>query len=251
MQFSNEVLALITISMGIIAILYASVGLAGASTYTALLAVAGVNYAQIPNISLSLNLIVSTIALVTYWRGGHIDWRLVWPFLLASMPMAYVGGLLDLSRPVFMMILLASLLLIAARIYLLPELSFQFNLGEKQRTAVALAVGGPLGFVAGIVGIGGGILLVPLIILFALAPARNAAAIGTVFVFVNSLTGLVARLQNSTLDFQLLIPLAGAVFIGGLMGANMGAFRLAPRTIQKVLGVVILVAAAMLSKELL
>ncbi len=251
MQFSIEVLALLTVSMGIIAILYSSVGLGGATTYTALLAIAGVHYTQIPNISLSLNLIVSAIAFYTFWRGGHIEWRLVWPFLAASMPMAYLGGSLQLTRTVFMTIMLISLLVIAARIYLLRDLSFKFRLDGKQRYIFAWVVGGTLGFVAGTIGIGGGILLVPLIIMFALAPEHKAAAIGAVFICINSFIGLVARFQNGAPDLQLLIPLAVAVFMGGLVGANMGAFRLAPRTIQKVLGVVILVAVTMLSKELL
>lgn len=251
MQFSIEVLALLTVSMGIIAALYSSVGLGGATTYTALLAIAGVSYTQIPNISLSLNLIVSTIAFYTFWRGGHVEWRLVWPFLMASMPMAYLGGSLQLTRTVFLTIMLVSLLIIAARIYLLRDLSLKHQFGEKQRNIFVWVIGATLGFVAGTIGIGGGILLVPLIIMFALAPEHKAAAIGAVFICINSFIGLVARFQNGAPDFHMLIPLAGAVFIGGLIGANMGAFHMAPRTIQKVLGGVILLAVVMLSNELL
>ena len=234
-----------------VALLYASVGLGGGSSYTALMAIAGLNYQLIPTTSLTLNLLVTLVGMVSFWRAGHVKWSLIWPFLVTSIPLAYLGGALHLSREVFLWLLIITLAAVAARIYLWPTLAVSLELSSRNRFRVALLLGSVLGFVAGTVGIGGGIFLVPIMILLGLASEKDAAGTGAVFIWVNSLAGLVSRYQRGTFDMDVVLPLAGTVIVGGLIGSHLGAFRLAPRTVQRVIGVVVLIAIGFIGRRLL
>tara|TARA_B100000959_G_C14883567_1_gene583615 strand:+ start:189 stop:926 length:738 start_codon:yes stop_codon:yes gene_type:complete len=233
-----------------VATLYSSVGLGGGSSYTALMAILGVTYQLIPTTSLTLNLIVTFIGMMNFWRGGHGRPTLIAPFLITSIPMAYMAGSLELSQPVFHAILLATLVLVALRIYAFDELKFSFQLSGKPKWIIILLLGAALGFVAGSVGIGGGIYLVPLIVMFGLGNEKEAAAAGTLFIWVNSLSGLIARSQNHAFDMGFILPLAGAVALGGALGSYVGAFKLKAKTIQKIMGIAILLAIVFLAKRL-
>ncbi len=233
-----------------VALLYASVGLGGGSSYTAILAIAGIAPAIIPSTSLTLNVIVAGLGLVNFSRTGHFRSKLILPLLFASIPMAYLGGRLALSERVFDWFLLGTLVVVAGRIYLFGELHSGFRLEARGRMAARLALGAALGFVAGVVGIGGGIYLVPVLIFLNLASEREAATAGTVFVLLNSVAGLVPRFQTGSLDASWLLPLSISVLLGGLVGSHLGAAKLKPRTVQKVLGVVVLLAIAVLLRRL-
>ena len=233
-----------------VALLYASVGLGGGSSYTAILAIAGIAPALIPSTSLTLNVIVAGLGLANFSRTGHFRFKLIVPLLLASIPMAYVGGRLVLPDRVFQWFLLGTLVAVAARIYLLGELHSGLRLEAGGRLALRLALGAVLGFVAGVVGIGGGIYLVPLLIFLNLASEHEAATAGTVFVLLNSVAGLVPRFQTGSLDVSWLLPLSISVLLGGLVGSRLGSAKLKPRTVQKVLGVVVVVAIAVLLRRL-
>ena len=230
---------------------YSSVGLGGGSAYTALMAVLGFNSLTIPLISLGLNLIVTSVGSLNFISGGHGRLRLVLPFLVSSIPMAYLGGALRLPSEVFYWALLLSLIFVAIRLYVWKNTSLRLNLGTWPRLAVSLVVGAVLGLVAGIVGIGGGIYLVPLIIILGLGSAKEAAACGAIFIWLNSLSGLVARLQYNAIDLHQYIPLIMAVFVGGALGSFMGSSRYSPRTMERVLGILVLVAIALLFKKVL
>jgi len=232
-----------------VAMVYSSVGLGGGSSYTALMTVAGLSYRLIPTTSLTLNLLVTMVAMISFWRGGHVKWSNILPFLVTSIPLAYVGGALNISREVFLWLLLATLVLVAGRIYLLPDLRMTWQIGPRLRLMVALVLGALLGFVAGTVGIGGGIFLVPVMIMLGLASEKQAAATGAVFIWVNSLSGLIARYQRGAFDFDMILPLAVAVVLGALLGSHMGAFRFKPQTVQRVLGVVVLVAIVFIGRK--
>ena len=181
-QIPAQALILLTVVFLVVAMLYSSVGLGGGSAYTAMMTIAGINFVLIPTISLSLNLIVTFIGMINFGRNGFIKPRLIAPFLITSIPMAYVGGALELSREIFLWLLLFTLVLVALRIYILGNLSFKITLTSPQRLVLALSLGALLGFIAGTVGIGGGIYLVPLLIMFSLAGEKEAAAAGAVYV---------------------------------------------------------------------
>ncbi|MDH4028680.1 MAG: TSUP family transporter, partial [Nitrospirota bacterium] len=145
----------------LVAFTYSSVGLGGGSSYTALLALSGISALAIPMISLSLNLLVTSIGSYNFIRNRHARTRLVLPFLISSIPMAYIGGSLKLPKEVFYWILLTSLVVVAARIYFWKVTPLKIDLGQNRKLMISLTAGSILGLVAGIVGIGGGIYLVP------------------------------------------------------------------------------------------
>ncbi|MCP4202389.1 MAG: sulfite exporter TauE/SafE family protein [bacterium] len=234
-----------------VALLYSSVGLGGGTSYTAILAIAGVAQAIIPTTSLALNVIVASLGLASFSRAGYFRPKLILPLLLASMPMAFLGGQLVLAARVFQWLLLATLVAVAARIYLVGDLHSNLELKAGSRLAACLALGAVLGFVAGTVGIGGGIYLIPLLISLNLASEREAATAGAVFVMLNSLAGLLPRAQTGSLEVTWLLPLSISVLLGGVIGSHLGSVRFRPRTVQKVLGVVVLLAIAVLLRRLL
>jgi hypothetical protein len=229
----------------IVAFLYSSVGLGGGSSYTALMAIIGVHYLLIPTISLTLNLIVTSIASINFLRGGHGRIRLLLPFLITSIPMAYIGGSLHFPKDIFFLLLMATLVLVALRVYVWDRPELRLNLTDSGKLAISLMTGGILGFIAGAVGIGGGIYLVPLIIVLGLGTEKEAAATGAIFIWLNSCAGLVARVGDFP-DPVTIFPLVLAVIIGGAAGSSLGANKYEPRTMQKFLGGVILIAIAIL-----
>ncbi len=235
----------------LVSFLYSSVGLGGGSSYTALMAIFGVSYVLIPSISLTLNLVVTFIGMVNFYRGGHVRPKLILPFLITSMPMAFLGGVLHLSRTVFMWLLMITLVLVALRIYWLGNLKMRLTLNDSQRLIFSLALGAVLGFIAGTVGIGGGIYLVPLIIMFGIAGEKQAAATGAVFIWLNSIAGLIARVQRGAFDAQTILPLIAVVIVGGYLGSNLGALKFRPAIIQKTLGVAIVIAIVLISRKLM
>ncbi len=234
----------------IVAFAYSSVGLGGGSSYTALMAIFGVSTIAIPMVSLSLNLFVTSVGSYNFIRNKHANIKLILPFLLSSMPMAYLGGTLQLPTDIFYWVLLFSLLFVAARIYLWKNIRIKLNLSAKEKIILSLVAGSLLGLIAGIVGIGGGIYLVPLIIILGLGTEKEAAACGAIFIWLNSFSGLLSRLQYNSIDLMNYIPLIIAVFIGGMLGSYMGSFKFSAKTMDKILGSVILVAIFFLIKKL-
>lgn len=235
----------------IVALCYSSIGLGGGSSYTALMVVTGFNAAVIPLLSLVLNLFVTSLGSYNFIRNKHARVELVAPFLLTSMPMAYLGGALQLPKDVFYWVLLCSLLVVVLRIYFWRNTAFRLGLGKTGKIAVSLLTGAILGLVAGIVGIGGGILLVPLIIVLGLGTEHQAAACGAIFVWLNSLVGLISRLQYNAIDLAAFVPLIVAVVLGGALGSWLGASRLSRNAMEKILGVIVIVAIVMLSRTIL
>ncbi len=251
MMFSQLIVSpwLLAAIFFIVAYAYSSVGLGGGSTYTALMSILGFNSLAIPLLSLLLNIIVTSVGSFNFIKGGHGRLNLILPFLVSSLPMAYLGGALRMPKEVFQWLLLLSLIFVAIRLYLWKDVSFRLDLAGWQRLAVSLLTGAVLGLMAGVVGIGGGIYLVPLIIILGLGTAKEAAACGAIFVWLNSLSGLVARLQYNAVLLHDYVPLILAVFVGGILGSFMGSSRYSPQTMERILGVVILVAIALLSTK--
>lgn len=241
---------LLAVLFFIVAFTYSSVGLGGGSSYTALMAVFGVSTMVIPMVSLTLNLFVTSIGSFNFIRNRHARINLILPFLISSIPMAYFGGSLKLPTEIFYWILFISLVFVAIRIYFWRSTTIKLNIDRKRKTIISLTAGSILGLVAGIVGIGGGIYLVPLIIILGLGTEKEAAACGAIFIWLNSLSGLISRLQYNSIDLTAYIPLIAVVMAGGTLGSFMGSFKFSPRTMERVLGAVIIVAIIFLGKKL-
>lgn len=233
-----------------ISFIYSSVGLGGGSSYTAIMAVTGVSYQTIPTISLTLNLLVTFFGMVNFWRFGYVRINLIIPFLITSIPMAYFAGLMKLNEYIFQIILLITLLLIAFRIYILNDIALSVQLTKVQKWFVIISIGLLLGFVAGAIGIGGGIYLIPLIIILGLGSEKEAAAAGAIFVWSNSFAGLAARYQYLRFDYDMILPSVLSVIIGGSLGSYFGATKYDPHTIQKIMGVIILIAMLFLLRKI-
>ena len=234
-----------------VAFAYSSVGLAGGSSYTALMAILGFSTLAIPIVSLTLNVLVSTIGAFNFIRYKHARASLILPFLATSMPMAYIGGALHIPKEIFYWLLLGSLVVIVARIYFWSDVSLTLNLTRRAKLSIALITGAILGLISGMLGIGGGVYLVPLIIILGLGSVKEAAACGAIFIWVNSLSGLVSRLQYNAIDLSEYIPLIIAVIIGGALGSFTGATKYSPKFMEKVLGVIIIIAIGFLIRKLL
>lgn len=242
-------ITLLAFIFAVVAFFYASVGLGGGSSYTALLAIFGASAMTIPLVSLTLNILVTTFGSLVFLLHGHARLRLIVPFIISSIPMAYLGGMLHLPKRIFYVLLLISLCVAAVRIYF-PDTSRPVHLDQRRKILLAIGSGAILGLIAGITGIGGGIYLVPLIILLGLGNAKEAAACGAFFIWVNSVSGLLARIQYNEVDFVPYLPLIIAVVLGGMAGTLMGAGRFKVRTMQQILGSILLVAILLLGKKI-
>lgn len=243
-------LYLLAVIFACVAFFYASVGLGGGSSYTALLAIFGASTAVIPMVSLTINILVTTFGSIAFMMHGHARWRLIAPFVITSVPMAYLGGILHLPKPIFYFLLAVSLAVAAVRIYF-PSHYKPLRLTERNKLLTALACGAVLGLIAGITGIGGGVYLVPLIILLGLGNTKEAAACGAFFIWVNSVSGLLARLQFNSIDLVPYLPLVIAAVLGGMAGTMMGAGRFQQQTMQKILGSILIVAILLLGRKMI
>lgn len=238
----------------LVAVVYSSAGLGGGSSYVALLVLSGVPRETLPPIALGCNIIVALESFVQFRQAGHFRWKLFWPFALSSLPMAYVGGRLHLPDTAFQVALAAALALVAVRLLFwktagAPEDRPQGKDERRprwQRQGFLVLVGAILGLAAGVTGIGGGIYLIPALLLLKMATPKEAAASAGLFIVVNSASGLAGQLSRAPMDWQAFFPLAAAVFAGGLVGSRTGARRFKGETIQRIAGLLILAAVARL-----
>lgn len=236
-----------TLLIGGVAFLYSLVGHGGASGYLAILSLAGAEPRAMKASALALNLLVAAIAFGNYWRAGHFRARLFWLFAAASIPTAFLGGRLDLSPRLYNLVLGAALVVAAARMWL-PDLSAAEP--KAPRTPVALAAGAAMGFVSGVIGVGGGIFLSPLLLLAGWADAKQTAAVSAAFIWVNSASGLAGHLSHGS-GLGLEPAWVAAAAAASLAGSWVGARKLAPLTLRRTLAVVLLLAAAKLLKAAL
>jgi uncharacterized membrane protein YfcA len=227
------------------ALLYSSVGHAGASAYLAAMALVGVSAATMRPTALVLNLFVATIVSVRFGRAGHLPWRNLVPLAIGSVPMAFVGGSIDLPaaiyRPLVAVVLLAGAWRLAtAR----PEL--QEREGSGVPLLAGVGAGAAIGLLAGLTGTGGGIFLTPLLVLAAWTGTRDAAGLSGAFILVNSIAGL-AGLLTGGVDLPPTIPVwVAAVAAGGLIGSWLGAARFSILNLRRALAFVLGLAAAKL-----
>lgn len=234
---------------GLTAALYAAVGFGGGSTYNALLALWGVDYRILPAIALICNIIVVTGGSIRFARAGLVPWRRLWPVLLLSAPLAWLGGRLPISEAMFIGLLGASLLVAGFLLLFQPERNE--DLPERRSRYLTPIIGGGVGFLSGLVGIGGGIFLAPVMHLIGWARAKRIAASASVFILVNSIAGLIGQLMK--LDdperAQALShywPLALAVLVGGQIGSHIGIRVLPASLVRRLTALLILYVAVRL-----
>lgn len=234
------------------ALLYAIAGFGGGSTYTALLVLAGTDYRAVPILSLACNILVVSVGTSRFARAGHLDWRRVWPLFVTSVPAAWLGGRLLIERELFVGLLAGSLLVAGLTLLWQPYWKRDITPEPGPRWIESVA-GGGLGFLAGMVGIGGGIFLAPLLYLLRWDGPRRIAATCAAFILVNSIAGLAGQASKGLGaaaavigEHGLLFP---AVLLGGLLGAGLGARRIEPQWVRIVTALLILYVAGRLGIE--
>jgi uncharacterized membrane protein YfcA len=224
------------------AMLYASVGHGGASAYLAVMGLLGMAPEEMKPIALFLNIGVSSVALYSFCRAGHFDLTLFLPLAIASIPAAFLGGWLQTPQPVFKFILAAALITGAWRLLVAPV---EGECGGRRASRLSLLmIGGAIGFLAGLVGIGGGIFLTPLLVIFRWAPAKVAAAVSAAFIAANSCSGIGGFMLKGGQIPGMAWALRPCVLAGAWLGARWGSGRAPVPALRRSLAVVLLVAAA-------
>ncbi len=235
------------------AFVYAAVGFGGGSTYNALLVLSGADYQVLPSVALSCNIIVVTGGVWHFSRAGHLQLQLVLPFLALSVPMAWLGGRLPIDERVFIALLGLSLAFAGLRL-LFSRTRDSVPAGPPSAArmwAIGLPVGTAIGLLAGLVGIGGGIFLAPLLHVLHWGTARAIAAASSLFILTNSVAGLVGQIMKlgdvGQLDhFYQYLWLFPAVFLGGQIGSRIGSRHLPGLFVRRLTAVVVLYVAGRL-----
>jgi uncharacterized protein len=227
-----------------IAVLYSSVGHAGASGYIALMTLFGLAPAAIRPTALTLNILVASIATWHFVRAGHFQWRLFWPFVVLAVPAAFIGGGIVLPVKVF------NILLGVVLLYSAVHFARSAGSGTVEPTtpplAAALFAGAAIGLLAGLTGTGGAIFLTPLLLFMGWAGAKQAAAVSAPFVLINSASGMLGTL-STVAPWPAFIPwLLMAAGAGGAIGSRLGSQRFAAPVIKRFLAAVLAVAGTKL-----
>lgn len=247
--------ALLPFVIGLVALLYASVGHAGATGYIAVMTLCGLAPGVIRPTALLLNVIVATIATVQFFRAGHFRSELFWPLAAASVPCAALGGVIDLPTGAFevlvgVVLLLSAIQIVRAALHRqeagVEEASATAE-GPRPLTAMLLAaLGGAIGLLSGLTGVGGGVFLTPALLALRSAPVKQIAAITAPFILLNSLAGLAGGLFAGRPLPPISLPVIAAAAIGGAIGSQFGAFRLPVRTLRLLMAGVLAFASVKL-----
>ncbi|MEO7659802.1 MAG: sulfite exporter TauE/SafE family protein [Pyrinomonadaceae bacterium] len=232
---------LIIFAIFVVAVMYSSVGHGGASGYLAVMAFLAVAPEITRPTALTLNLFVAAIGNVQFYRAGHFSWRIFLPFAATSVPMAFIGGMIHLPTQIYKIVLGAVLL--AAAVRLAVKLKGDDRVNDPP-IAACLVIGAVIGLLSGLVGVGGGIFLTPILLLMRWAETRVAAGVSVLFIFVNSAAGLLGNYkQVSVLPSEVWVWIAAAI-VGGILGSTLGSRKFDSITLRRVLAVVLLFAGA-------
>lgn len=235
-------------ALSIIAAMYSSVGHGGASGYLAVLsltAYAANDPVWLKQHAWSLNLLVAGIAFFAYKKSGFFDVKLALPFILASIPAAFIGGYLRVDNTVYDILLSLTLVFAAWKLYSTKDSHSSVEVNRPPPVQIAVGVGFMIGILSGIIGVGGGIFLSPIILLFGWSNPKTTAGISAVFIWVNSFSGLIGSTVSGqlALDVSTLVPFSIAVLIGGYIGSKFGSERFSQNSIRSMLVAVMLIAA--------
>lgn len=247
-----------------VAMLYAAVGHGGATGYIALLSLFGLQHEEIATTALILNTAVASISLTSYYRAGRFNIKQALPYLILSIPLAYLGARLPVDKHTFAYILGTMLALAALRFAALPdtnvkgqskkdtsssldssapEASADDETIQPPSVILAAGAGGILGLLSGIVGIGGGVFLSPLIIFKHWATTKETSAISALFIVVNSISGLIGRFSDGKGEMIHLLPFLLVAVPAAIFGSTYGASKLTSRKLQRLLALVLALAA--------
>lgn len=236
-----ESLVLFYFLLFFVAFLYASVGHGGASGYLALMALFSVTPEVMKPTALMLNLFVSLTSFIQFYRGKHFKWQIFLPFAIASIPLAFVGGKVQIDGTIYKQIL--GVLLLIPIIRFLFFSNIKVTDFRKSNIPLSLVIGAAIGFLSGLIGIGGGIILSPILLLLRWTDQKQTAAISALFIFVNSLSGLAGQLTKGIEFSADMYTYVAVAFAGGLCGAYLGALKFKQTILKNVLALVLLVAA--------
>ncbi len=228
----------------LVALLYASVGHGGASGYLALMAIYGFAPEVMKPTALILNLFVSLTSFILFYKGGHFKWKLFLPFALASIPFSFLGGTIALDAHIYKKVLGVLLLFPVLRFFIYP------NTADKDlkdsNWPISLLVGAIIGFLSGLIGIGGGILLSPVLLLLSWTNQKQTAAISALFIFVNSVAGLAGQWSHGIKLEPAMLSFVAIAFVGGMAGAWLGSLKFNQQILKYTLAVVLLMASVKL-----
>ena len=227
----------------VVAFLYSSVGHGGASGYLALMALLGFSASVMKPTALLLNVMVSLIAFISFYRAKHFKQALIWPLILASIPCAYLGSVIPVSDLLYKKILGVVLLLSVVRLVWSSEESL---LKPAPKWYLLSCIGAVIGLVSGMIGMGGGILLSPVLLLMGWAGQKQTAAISAVFIFLNSAAGIAGQLKTGFNLSPQILTIIGFVLAGGSLGAYVGASKLKSVNMKYILASVLILAAGKL-----
>lgn len=225
----------------LVAFLYSSVGHGGASGYLALMALFSITPEVMKPTALLLNLFVSFTSFIQFYRGKHFNWKLFLPFAITSVPMAFLGGSMALTDDIYKKIL--GVLLLVPIIRFLFFANVRIAEIKKPNVILSLLIGAAIGFLSGLIGIGGGIILSPILLLLKWADMKQTAAISALFIFVNSLSGLAGQLQKGITFSADMYAYVAIAFLGGICGAYFGSLRFKQNVLQYMLAVVLIIAS--------
>ena len=239
---SADLITLIPIFF-IIALLYSSAGFGGGSSYLAVLALFPIAFEEVRMIALLCNIAVVSGSAWVFYRAGHMKFKGILSLIFLSVPLAYFGGRMKISEELFFLILGITLLISG-----LMMLASTTNKAKELPNYLNGIIGGGIGFLSGIVGIGGGIFLSPVLNLSRWADAKVIAATTALFILVNSISGLIGQIVTNGfhVDIKMLLCLILTVIIGGQIGSRYSAFRLDALTVRKVAAILIIIVACRL-----
>ncbi|WP_288434904.1 sulfite exporter TauE/SafE family protein [uncultured Chryseobacterium sp.] len=229
----------------LIAFVYSSVGFGGGSSYLAVLAMYSLPYQEIRLTALVCNVIVVMGGVIIYIKNKQVNWKKILPLALISVPMAYLGAVLKISQETFFLILGITLILAALLLWIKTETQYEVEISENTESSLIRNgfLGGGIGFLSGLVGIGGGIFLSPLLNLMKWDTPRKIAVTSSVFILVNSISGIFGQLSGLSADmnYSRILSLCFAVFMGGQIGARM-SLKWNPLVIKRMTAVLVLAA---------
>ncbi len=231
----------LTLLIFVAALLYSSVGHAGASGYLAAMALFGLAPDVMKPTALVLNLVVATVGTIRFASAGHFEWKIFWPLAALSVPMAFLGGMARLPISTYKILLGCVLLFAAWRLVVKPATQAASGL-KPVAVPRALVFGAVIGLLSGLTGVGGGIFLSPLLLFLGWADVKKTAGISVAFILVNSAAGLLGHLASVRNVPHEIVWWAPAALLGGIIGAELGSRRLEPVTMRRLLSVVLIVA---------
>lgn len=236
-------LIVLVFAIAAVAFLYSSVGHGGASGYLAVLSLLALPPALMSSTALMLNILVAGTGVAMFARERLVPVRFTLLFLIGSIPASFIGGLLTIPQRGYFLLLGAALIAASLRLLFLPTLLAPKEGEDHPPALAAVAIGGAIGLLSGMLGIGGGIFLSPIILFFRWNDARHTAAASALFIVVNSIAGLAGRAASGSLETAMMLPLLAAAWIGGMGGSYFGSKRFSNLMLQKILGGVLLLAA--------